>query len=208
MRYFFQDTSPYIGTVQGGSTPGGYVTIEPFNRNVAELQAVVHNVDRDNFVANLVDETLIDAGVFHTVDFEEVFTDQTLTLTDQAMPGVMMAVPDAAGDPWAWSIDMGDGFLRILLRVQVTYPAGGNSLYLGVLVNGVLVGRSPTFAGVRDLNSGGQPTHTLTLSTAVPVGSGTARIEPVLFATRTPASGVSFAFTVGPRAQFTRSVLR
>jgi len=206
MRFISVDWSNWIPAYPANPTPGSYMAVEPLNREAAELLSVAHNIDRDNILTGELLHTSMGPGVFGTVDFDEIGGYYAVTYTDQAIPGGMVPIPDASGNPWMWDVTMNDGALLVKVRVEIgALPPGGQTVYLGILIDGVLCGRGPAWVGYVDQNGGGTTSYTLFCSVAVPLGGGTHRVEPVAFFS---SIGQDFDMQYGSRAYFWRSAVR
>lgn len=199
MRSFAVDLNPYLGT---------YTAVDEINAEAADLIAAVHGVDRDNLDGAIVTAPKLAVGAFGLITNGSRSTSQNLTVSEQSAGNVPLPIPDDTGVPWAAEVTTGDGYLRGAVYVEITsYPNGGISLYLGVMVDGVLVARAPGMRGVYDA-TGNQPAVTMDCDFAIPVRAGAHRIEFVAILTRAPASGSAYNFTFEYGEWFARECVR
>lgn len=200
MRSFPVDLSPYIG-----ETP--YAGVDEINLEAAELITVLHNVDRDNFDGQKIGSSKIAIGACGEFFYEDIAATTILAITDQTAAGELVPVPNASSDPWRAEVETDDGALRGAAKVEVTrHPHGGSSLWLGVVVDGVLVGRSPPGRGTQSAGGLHGSAFTLYAPFYAPVGAGLHVIEFVL-ALLKPAS-VTYTVELGNRSYFAREITR
>lgn len=166
MRSFPVDRSAYLGT-----TP--YAGVDEIDQEAAELLTVLHNVDADNFDGAILTDQKLAVGSCGGFFYDEISATTSLTVTDQTNAGDLFPVPNAFGDPWRAEIETSDGAIRGAAMVEVPdFPHGGSGLWLGVLVDGVLVGRSPASRGTQSAGGANGSAFTLYAPFYAPVSAG------------------------------------
>jgi hypothetical protein len=199
MRSFAVDLNPYLGT---------YAAVDEINAEASDVFAALHGVDRDNLDGELITAQKCAVGAFGLITSGSRSVAQNITVSEQSAGNVPIPVPNDTGEPWAAEVTTGDGYLRGAVYVEITsFPNGGIALYLGVLLDGVLVSRAPAMRGVFDA-AGDPPAVTMGCDFAVPVRAGAHRIEFVAILTRPPANGTGYAFTFENGEWFARECVR
>ena len=121
----------------------GYLTPHEMVAEGRELIAHVHALDRDNVPAAALASTKFAVGAWGTLVKDTRETARDLVLEETHGVGDEYAVPDDAGDPWRIAFDSQDGFLAGTLSLTFDVDTWRAHLWVGVRVDGVLVGVSP-----------------------------------------------------------------
>jgi hypothetical protein len=154
--------------------PGTILAPHEIIQEVREFVGALHSIAEDN-----LDAAGLAASQFATNAFGKVFSEATRsTARSTTIPstneyGDQYPILDNAGDPWVVSRTTGDGYLEGSLGITFisTVPIVLR-MWVGVMVDGQLVGQSPTLSGQSFEDS-------LYVGWAVPVGAGVHRIEAV-----------------------------
>jgi hypothetical protein len=186
---------------------GEYLDPRPLNNELRNVISRANHLDRWAFDADLP------ASKFTPAAFGEfgrwtLTVDQVVTIAaaqydgfGEFTPGVQIVpIPNNAGASWVEDYDTGDGLMRLDLMLYVETAGNTNGIYRpGVQVDGALhLGAAVPGAALGD----SLLTHLL-----IPVGAGTRRLAPVLFAYNgTPL--VSWSVTFKTRTLSVRTGVR
>jgi hypothetical protein len=172
--------------------PGQYITPREPTQELREFVGALNAIAEDNLDAEALDESqfALDAFAVFPEEWERT-SGVEVVISAQTQYGGFAAIPDNDGNPWRAEVTTPDCVLEGTLGVVVVADTGFTvNMWVGVVVDGTLVGQSPivTRKSTGSLECEWGP---------VPVGSGTHVVEAVYgWATR-PVADASIFFQNG-----------
>jgi hypothetical protein len=170
---------------------GTYLTPHEVQQEFREFIGAMNAIAEDN-----MDEEELLAAQYGVDSFGRLFdeversTSRLVTIDTSNEYGDILPIPDDDGDPWVVEVTTGDCILEGYLGQVINASGSAPNCWIAVMVDGVLVGKSPTMLF-------GQFTASLSVEWSVPVGSGTHRIEAVFSPVGKPAASDDVEFLEG-----------
>jgi len=159
------------------------LTPHHINAQLAEIASVFHSLDRNNIHINSLDPIKVALDAWGGILFNDRDVSQDTVLDAYDANHQIFRIPNDAGDPWEETLTTGDCVLEIEFSIcheidttSGTFPV----LWIGVLVDGALVGKSPWQGGSTITASGNDFCRRQgTINTAWPVAAGEHRLAMV-----------------------------
>ena len=125
---------------------GETATPYPVNDELLDLAGAANRLDDENFSPSSLPSTVLALGAAHRLLHDAIETARTVTVNfrDQTSSGAVQPLPDAAGDPWAHTIETYGGALYLALQVAMEDATNelNNYAWVQIMVDGEVVARS------------------------------------------------------------------
>ena len=158
------------------------LTPHAINAELAEVIGAMHGLDRDNVLLAELNPVRVALDAWGGIKAGTRTTAVTTTIDARNANQQIFAIPQNDSSPWFVDQTTGDGVLEIEMSAEYQVALGTLLIppdtWVGITVDGALVGKSPWMTGMPGVIEGENEEiwHQGGLNVAVPVAAGTHRI--------------------------------